>query len=388
MSFNLIKMVWNEPGKGNNNPWKPRQTPNSSPPDLEKILKKLINILSPFKTKGNKGNSGPTTNPFLNLIFFIVALTLVYIISGIYIVNQNERAVVTRFGKFLAISEPGPHWLIPLIDEKEMVPFRTMFPISHTGEMLTEDENIVSVEIAVHYFYDNARDYLFNVDEVEETIKQASGSALRQVIGYTKLNDVITSGQAKIANDIKKQLQEILDIYQAGVIIESVALQYAMAPTDVRDAFDEVIKARETKISLSNKAQAYANEVLARAEGQAKRISEEAKAYKEEIVLNALGNTARFNLMLPEYLKFPAVTRTRLYLDTMEQVLTKSSKVLLDIDKSQPFVYLPLDKIMGHNNQNQGSSDAPLSKIPEVFLDKLNKVTKDPLLPSNYNRGF
>jgi len=266
--------------------------------------------------------------------------------------------VVTRFGKYIRTESPGLHWLPPFIEEAVSVNVERRETSKHNGAMLTEDENIVNVDIAVQYRIQDAKAYLFNVINPIKTLSEATESALRQVIGKSKLDDVLTSGRASVANNIKKQLIETLDAYGTGLEIFDVNMQPAKAPEEVRAAFDDVIKAREEHESLVYSAQAYANDILPKARGQVERMMQEAEGYREEMRLEAEGATQRFNLILPAYQKAPEVTKKRLYLETLERVFAKTNKVLIDTqNNTSPLIYLPLDKLLGEQTgSGSGSS--------------------------------
>jgi len=360
-----MPLAWHEPDKNDKkDPWAAKR--NDGPPDLEKFFKK---IFAGLKGKG-PSHSGSSHQKFtFNLWLLLAIIAILYFASGIYIVQEAERAVITRFGKFNRVSDPGPHWLPPLIEDKALVNVELVTPIRHTGLMLTEDENIVSVEVVVQYQVIDAEHYLFNDIDPKDTLRQATESALRQVIGHSSLDDVLTSGRARIAGDIKAQLQTVTNSYNLGLQISDVAMQPAKAPDEVKSAFDDVIKAREEEVSLKNRAEAYANDIKTKAQGQAERIIKEAAAYKEETVLNAQGHTQRFNLILPHYQKNPQITLTRIYIDAIEQIFSTNTKILLDVEKGNPLLYLPLDKIM-NKTQHSIEANEPLYKEKE----------------SNYNR--
>jgi len=287
-----------------------------------------------------------TMKPFWGIIIFVLALG--YVLSGIYIVQPAERAVVTRFGKYVRTATPGLHWLPRFIEQEEKVNVERRETSRHQGAMLTKDENIVFVDIAVQYRINNAKDFLFNVARPIRSLGEATESALRQVIGQSDLDYVLTLGRASVASAIKTQLIETVQSYGMGIEIYDVNMQPAKVPEEVRAAFDDVIKAREEHESLVYSAKAYANDILPKAQGQANRMLEEANGYREEMRLLAEGAKQRFNLVLPEYLKAPQVTRTRLLLETMEKVFTDTNKILIDNKNKQttPLIYLPVDKLI------------------------------------------
>ncbi len=360
-------MAWNQPGSSGDDkknqhaqdPWKTRKNDDQGPPDLDKLLKQFLkNIKNMFGANNGGGNADPNPRPqgpsvpkmpagFMALIGIIV-LGL-YLISGIYIVEPAERAVITRFGRYVKTEGPGPHWLPRFIDAKEIVNIDRTDSTRHAGLMLTKDENIVFVEVTVQYRIQEARAYLFNVVNPVNSLKQATESALRQVVGQSTLDDVLTSGRAYIAGAIKDQIVSTLALYKTGILVLDVAMQPAKAPDEVRAAFDEVIKAREEEVRSVNQAESYANDILPKARGLAERMRKEALGYKQEAQLMAEGSTQRFNLILPQYQKAPKVTQTRLYLDAMTQVLSNTTKMLIDEGNSSNLFYLPIDKLINAN---------------------------------------
>jgi len=344
-------MAWNEPGNDNKDPWGKKQ--GDGPPDIDEAMRKMKDSF--MRLFGNRGGGSEPTNtkpsmPTSGISLFVViavVIILIWAASGFFIVDPAERAVVLRFGKYEKTVDPGLHWIPRFIADEYTVNEQKVSTFSYDALMLTKDENIVSVSIAVQYRIGNARDYLFNVVNPAQSLRQATASALRQVIGNTTLDSVLTSGREQVRQSVQKQLLAILQRYSTGLVITDVAMQPVQAPDQVKDAFDDAIKAQEDEQRYINQAQAYASKVEPIAAGQAKRIMNEAQAYKQQIVLAAEANTARFLALLPEYLKAPQVTRERLYLDTMQSVMSRSSKVLVDVKGSNNLLYLPLDKILG-----------------------------------------
>jgi membrane protease subunit HflK len=370
---NANQMAWNQPGgngddkknQQSHDPWKTRKSDDQGPPDLDKLLKQFLkNIKNLFGANKGGGNAGPNARPqgpnvpnmpVGFLVFIGIIVLALYLISGIYIVEPAERAVVTRFGRYVKTEGPGPHWLPRFIDSKEIVNIDRTESTRHAGLMLTKDENIVFVEVTVQYRIQDARAYLFNVVNPVNSLKQATESALRQVVGQSTLDDVLTSGRAYIAGAIKDQIVSTLALYKTGILVLDVAMQPAKAPDEVRAAFDEVIKAREEEVRSVNQAESYANDILPKARGLAERMRKEALGYKQETQLVAEGSTQRFNLILPQYQKAPKVTQTRLYLDTMTEVLSNTTKMLIDEGNSSNVFYLPIDKLL--NSKNPASKE-------------------------------
>jgi membrane protease subunit HflK len=340
-----VTMPWSNPS--NHNPNREPKKPGSqkAPPDLEDILKKFFQSLDKMFKKP-AGNSGSPSNSIkhMNPAHLIGGVIfLLWLLLGIFIVAPAEEAVVLRFGQYQATLEPGPHWIPRLIESVYIVNEQKISNYAYEAQMLTKDENIVSVALAVQYRISNARDYLFNVVNPSESLQQATASALRQVIGRTTLDEVLTKGRDRIRQEVTVALNNILTKYKAGLVVTDVAMQPARAPDEVKEAFDDAIKAQEDEQRFINQAQAYAMQVVPTAKGQAQRLLADAKGYKEQTVFAAKGDTATFLAILPEYQKAPNVTRERLYLEMMESVLSATSKVLLN-SGGNPLLYLPLDK--------------------------------------------
>jgi membrane protease subunit HflK len=355
-------MAWNEPG-GNKNqdPWGNRG--DQGPPDLDEVIRKFQKKLGGvFGGGGSRNNNeGPSVGGF-GIGIIIVILLGIWMLTGLYKVQEAERGVVLRFGQHVETTQRGLHWHLPKpIESVEIVNVteRHQFPVK--AVMLTQDENIVDVEGTVQYQITDALNYSFNVVEPETTLAQATESALRQVIGRSKMDFVMTEGRDQIAARIKTVIQEIVDEYGIGMTVIEVNLQEANPPQAVRDAFQDVTQAREDRERLINEAQAYRNEVLPRARGQAARLREEADGYKQEVVARAEGEAQRFTQLLTEYRKAPGVTRERIYIETVESVLSNSSKVMVDVKGGNNIMYLPLDKILQQNSSTSSVPDASMS---------------------------
>lgn len=368
MIKNYFPMAWNKPGdQDGKNPWG-RKGPDQGPPDLEQILRQFhVKIKQLFGSKIGPGlyssSGGEEFQFFAGLVLAIILV--LYIISGIYIVDPPERAVVTRFGKYVRTENPGPHWLPPLIESKEVVNVEQVATSDHSGLMLTRDGNIVSVGVAVQYRVgddnEDVRSYLFNVVNPVRSLDQSAESALRQVLGQSTMDEVLTSKRSEIATAIKDQMIDTLKQYHTGLAVLDVVMQFAKAPDEVRAAFDEVIKASADEERLVNQARGYENEVLPRAKGNAERLRNEALGYKQETILVAEGNVQRFNLVLPQYLKAPKVMQTRMYLDAMEQILDKVSKVVVDSGLGNNMIYLPLDRFMAEHAKDPTNTEESVS---------------------------
>ncbi len=338
-------MAWNEPGgNGGRDPWGGRGG-QEGPPDLDELLKKLQERFGGIFGGGGR-RSGRSSGPLGGYLLVLGLLFLAYLIWDIaYIIQPAERGVVLRFGKYATTLGPGFHLRLPRpIEQVEKVDVDRIRSVTHKAAMLTQDENIIDIEMAVQYKVGEVEDYLFRDRSPDNTLRLATESAVRYVIGRSKMDYVLTEGRSEIAANIKTLIQELLSDYQTGLTVTSVNMQPAKPPEAVKAAFDDAIKAREDEQRLINEAQAYSNDILPKARGRAARMRAEAEAYKERVEADATGETERFLKLLAEYRKAPEVTRERLYLDTIESVLNRSSKVLLDSD-SENIIYLPLERM-------------------------------------------
>ena len=356
-------MGWKEPNKGND-PWRGKQ----EPPDLEEILKKFQASLKQMFGSGKsvkrsrtpgfkKSNQLPSLPSNVGVLAsaFGGFLFLLWLLSGIFIVDPAEQAAILRFGRYITTVGAGPHWIPRFICSKIVLNVDRVADYSYSANMLTKDENLVSVAVAVQYRIGDLQDYLFNVAEVEESLKQATSSALRQVVGTTTLDQLITEGRDAWGNSVHDSLVKILDSYKTGIVIVNVSPQPARAPENVQEAFDDAIKAQEDEKRFKEQARAYAARVVPIAEGNAKRIYEEAKAYAAQVVLRAKGETSEFLELLPQYKRAPFVTAQRMYLDTMQQVLSTGHKIVVD-GKSNDVLLLPLDKLIASNKSSSAST--------------------------------
>jgi membrane protease subunit HflK len=345
-------MAWNEPGSnGDKDPWNTNKGKrgNQGPPDLDEIFKDLQKKFGGlFGGKGGRSGGGKMGSPGGFGIGLVIAILLVFwIATGFYKIEEAERGVVLRFGEHVDTTQKGLHWHLPTpIERIEKVDITKVYTIPINSTMLTQDENIVDIHGTVQYQIENAEKYLFNVKNPEISLTQVTESALRESIGRSKMDYVITEGRGEIALQVKGIIQEIVNNYQTGLTIFKVNIQSAKPPEAVKDAFDDVTQAREDEERFKNEAEAYRNEVLPKARGAAARMREEADAYKNEVIASAEGEAERFTQLLTEYKKAPEITRERLYLEMMESVLSNSSKVMVDVEGGNNLLYLPLDKLM------------------------------------------
>ena len=355
-------MAWNEPGgNGDKDPWGSNRGKrgNQGPPDLDEVFKNLQRKFgSLFGGKGGRsGGGGAGISGGAFGIGVVIAILLVFwIATGFYKVEEAERGVVLRFGEHVETTQRGLHWHLPIpIERVEKVDITKVYTIPINSTMLTQDENIVDIHGTVQYQIDNAEKYLFNVRNPDISLSQVTESALRQSIGRSKMDYVITEGRGEISIQVKGIIQDIVNIYQTGLTIFKVNIQSAKPPEAVKDAFDDVTQAREDEERFKNEAEAYRNEVLPNARGTSARMREEAEAYKNEVIARAEGEAERFKQLLKEYKKAPEITRERLYLDMMESVLSNSSKVMVDVEGGNNLLYLPLDKLMDRQSSDDTS---------------------------------
>lgn len=373
-------MAWNEPGGNSNNqdPWGGRRGGDrKGPPDLDEAFRKLqdsLNGLFGGKKRGG-GDGGGKGGGFGLIGIALFLLAMVWLYSAVYVVDEQEQAVVLRFGKYYETVGPGLNIYFPPIDRKYQENVTRERAYSKQGQMLTEDENIVEVPLTVQYKITNLQDFVLKVDQPEVSLQHATESALRHVVGSTEMDQVLTEGRELMASEIKERLQRFLDTYGTGITVTQVNVQSAAAPREVQEAFDDVIRAREDEQRAKNQAEAYANGVIPEARGQAQRIIEDANGYRDEVISRAKGEADRFTKLVAEYRKAPEVTRQRLYLDTMQEVFSNTSKVLLTGDKGQNnLLYLPLDKMIDNRG---GSSGAVPGASASGAADLGSRVTTD-----------
>lgn len=342
-------MAWNEPGGGNKDPWSGKGS-DQGPPELDEIVRKLQEKLGGLFGGGRAPRGGGTRGGGPGSLGWGLIGGLIFVIwlaSGIYIVDPPERGVVLRFGAYQEVTQPGPHWHIPYpIEDVAIVNVDEITSFRHKAQMLTSDENIVDVEFTVQSKIQDAADFLFQDQDPRKTMRDATETAVRETIGKSKLDFILTEGRSSIQDLIKAAIQALLNEYRTGLEITSVNMQPAKPPEQVKSAFDDAIKAREDKERLENEAEAYANEVIPRARGAAARRIADANAYRDRVISEAEGEANRFSAVLQEYTKAPEVTRQRLYLDTVESVLSNTGKVFLDTEGGNNLVYLPLDRLV------------------------------------------
>jgi membrane protease subunit HflK len=366
-------MAWNEPG-GN----KPRDPwgggGDQGPPDLDEVLKNLRGKFSGlFGGKGGGSNGGGASV----VAIVLVALTVLYLFWGAFTVQQQDRAVVLSFGKYDRTLGPGLNWHWPPVETFRRVNVDQVREYSVKEEMLTRDTNIVGVNLKVQYRVVDAQTYVLRVADSEAVLKHAVESALRQVVGASTMDQVLIEERERIGTDVRARLQEYLDRYNTGLLIVELILDRTAAPEAVRDAFDDVARAKEDEERFRNEAQTYANGVIPDASGRARRLREEAQAYKEQVVARAQGDAQRFEALLTEYRRAPAVTRDRLYLETIEQVMSGASKVLIDTKSGNNMLYLPLDQMIRQQKESCAQA-APATSDSGVAAPKSSSASERP----------
>ncbi|EGR2301367.1 FtsH protease activity modulator HflK [Vibrio parahaemolyticus] len=358
-------MAWNEPGNNNgnngrdNDPWgnnnRGGQRPggrDQGPPDLDEVFNKLSQKLGgKFGKKGGGGSSIGGGGGAIGFGVIALIAIAVWIFAGFYTIGEAERGVVLRLGKYDRIVDPGLNWRPRFIDEYEAVNVQAIRSLRASGLMLTKDENVVTVAMDVQYRVADPYKYLYRVTNADDSLRQATDSALRAVIGDSLMDSILTSGRQQIRQSTQETLNQIIDSYDMGLVIVDVNFQSARPPEQVKDAFDDAIAAREDEERFIREAEAYKNEILPKATGRAERLKKEAQGYNERVTNEALGQVAQFEKLLPEYQAAPGVTRDRLYIDAMEEVYTNTSKVLIDSESSGNLLYLPIDKLAGQEGQ-------------------------------------
>lgn len=388
---------------GNDDSGGGNRRPNQGPPDLEDIWRdfnKRLNGMLGKRGGGNNGNNGGDggSRPPMDInpkaigggIGILVALVvLVWMASGFYIVDASQRGVVLQFGKFVETTEPGLRWRLPYpIQSHEVVNLtgvRTL-EIGYRGTernkvlkealMLTDDENIINIQFAVQYFLKDPTEYLFQNRHPDEAVMQAAETAVREIVGKSKMDFVLYEGREQVAAQATTLMQEILDRYKTGIIISKVTMQNAQPPEQVQAAFDDAVKAGQDRERQKNEGQAYANDVIPKARGTAARLMEEANGYRQRIVATSEGDASRFKQIYAEYAKAPEVTRQRLYLETMQQVYANTSKVMVDAKGQGNLLYLPLDKLM------QATAGVTMQQAPATA------VVADPARVQRQPAGF
>lgn len=361
-------MAWDNGNDNNNDPWRPKG--NQGPADLDTIVRDLQKKLSGFfggrgRRGGNRGGSegGPTPNVGAGLIAFAAVVAMgIWSLTGFYIVDEAERGVVLRFGKYSTITMPGLRWHLPYpIEAVETINTNEVAAWPYQGRMLTADENIIEINLEVQYIRRDPEAFLFSMVNPEDTMRDVTASAIREIVGKNELEYILGDGRLDIADQAKTLIQTTLDYYNSGIEVVLLPMDEAQYPPEVQASVQDVVKAREDRERAIADANTYRSQILPTAEGQAVRIVEDAVGYRERVIADAEGETSRFLQILTEYQVAPAVTRERIYIETLEDVLANATKVLVDTEGGNNLLYLPLDQLIQQRNDGAGSSDSAQS---------------------------
>ena len=383
----------NSSDKQNENGWGARDNKNQeqSPPDIEEVFNNLLKKLGGGNKKGGSNNTSPNIPSFnLGKILPIAAVIggIIWGASGFYTIKEAERGVTLRFGEFHSIVQPGLNWKPTFIDKVIPVNVEQVRELKTQGAMLTKDENMVKVEMTVQYRVQNPEKYLFSVSNADNSLGQATDSALRYVIGHMTMNDVLTTGRAVVRENTWKALNDIIKPYDMGLEVIDVNFQSARPPEEVKDAFDDAIKAQEDEQRYIREAEAYAREKEPIARGDAQRIIEEATAYKDRVVLDAQGEVERLQRLLPEFKAAPDLLKERLYIQTMEKVMANTPKVMLDSNNGNNLTVLPLEQLMGKKTAKPvtTTSESAVSSAPVSTQER--RVETQTVQPVQSNEGI
>ena len=383
-------MAWNEPGGGNNSndqdPWGSggkKGGGKQGPPDLDEALRKLQDSLNNmFGSKRSKNGSGSGGGSSIGgggipkglwLIVGLVVLA-VWLFNAVYMVDEQEQAVILRFGEYDRTVGSGLHLYFPPVERKFQRNVTQVRSYRQQGQMLTEDENIVEVPVAIQYRISNLENFVLMVEDPETSLRHATESAVRHVVGSTPMHQVLTEGREQMAVEVTERLQRYLDSYNTGIAVTQVNIENAQAPSEVQDAFDDVIRAKEDEVRERNQAEAYANGVIPEARGKAQRMLEEANGYHDEVIARAEGEAQRFDLLVEQYRIAPDVLRERMYIDAMQEVMSNTSKILVSGGEgNNNLLYLPLDKLM--QQSTSASTGSSSSTAPAITQSDSSRTT-------------
>lgn len=376
-------MAWNESGGGDKDPWGNRG--DQGPPDLDEAIRKLQGQLSGL-FGGGKGSTGGGGISAGSISLLLIVLAGLYVFSGVYQVDEQERGVVFRFGKLMDEEvTPGLHWNPPLVDQVQLVNVTQVQSHSHQASMLTKDENIVDISLTVQWVIASAADFLINVRDPKKSLDQATESALRHVAGSSTMDQVITDGREAIAVEVQERLRTYLKSYGTGIDITKVNIDRSAPPIQVQDAFNDVQKAKEDQQKFINQATAYSQQVVPEARGKAQRQLEEAQAYRDRVIARSEGEAERFEKLLNEYSLAKQVTRDRLYIDALENVFKNASKVMVDVEGGNNMMYLPLDKLTQQNGSN--ASNVDITALRREMEQLRRDVSSSRSITNNRNRS-
>lgn len=371
-------MSWNEPGGGNRqrDPWGGK---DQGPPDLDEALRKLQNQLNGLFGGRSGGGSSKGAGGLIGILLVIAAT--VWGLMGLTQIGEQERAVVLRLGEYNRLAQPGLFWYPRGVDTISRVNITQVRSAQFGETMLTQDENIVDVSMSVQYVIDDPKNFVLEVRDPERSLQHAAQSALRHVVGDSTMGLVLTEGRAAIAVQVQERLQQYLVNYTTGITVQKVNIDDASPPSQVQEAFDDVIKAREDEERVKNEAESYANGIVPEARGRAQRMKEAAEGYRQQVIAKATGEAQRFDQLLIEYQKAPGVTRERLYIDALESVLSNTNKVMVDVEGGNNVMYLPLDKLapaaasgaMGNGAMNRGLNAQQLREVTDAVTEQLRR---------------
>ncbi len=389
MMFSLNDPRW---GRDTKNPKQNQdgRRPNDGPPDLDQLWRDFnaqLGRLFGGKGGGDGSGGGGSFKPDMRgagvgAVVIVAILALLWVASGYFIVQEGQTAVVMSFGKFSHTTPAGFNWRWPYpIQSHEIVNvsqvrtvevgYRSSVKNKQPSEalMLTDDENIIDIQFAVQYKLKDAVEWVFNNRDQEDTVKQVAETAIREVVGKSKMDFVLYEGREKVAFDVGQLMQQILDRYKMGVQVTNVTMQGVQPPEQVQAAFDDAVKAGQDRERQKNEGQAYANDVVPKAVGAASRLMQESEAYRASVIANAEGDAARFKQVLTEYQKAPAVTRDRMYLETMQQIFSNTTKVMIDSKSGNNMIYLPLDKLIAQTAASDAASKPKCARVPPTLSD-------------------
>ncbi|MEO6919789.1 MAG: FtsH protease activity modulator HflK [Collimonas sp.] len=397
LKFSLNDPQWGRNSQNDNKQNNDGKKPNNGPPDLDKLWQdfnqRLTRLLGNKSGGGGGDSSGGGFNPGMKgagvgVGAIAVVVALLWLASGFFTVQEGQTGVVMTFGKYSHSTTPGFNWRWPYpIQSHEIVNVSQVRTVEigyranaknkqpKEALMLTDDENIIDIQFAVQYTLKSASDWIFNVRDPEETVRQVAETSIREVVGKSKMDFVLYEGREKVALDTQQLMQQILDRYKVGVQITNVTMQGVQPPEQVQAAFDDAVKASQDRERQKNEGQAYANDVIPKARGAASRLLQEAEAYSARVTANAEGDASRFKQVLTEYQKAPAVTRDRMYLDTMQQIFANTTKVMVDAKSGSNLLYLPLDKLISQSVSSATASAASGSASSTATLP--STVMKD-----------
>jgi membrane protease subunit HflK len=379
--FSINDPQW---GRGSKDEKKDDKKGDDGPPDLDQLWKDFSLALSRFFGRngdGGNGGNGPSDANIAKMgvgAVLLVAMFL-WLVSGFFIVQEGQTGVITTFGKYSYQAGPGFNWRWPTpIQGNEIVKVQEVRTVeigyrnnvknkqAKEALMLTDDENIIDIQFAVQYKLKDAAHWLYSNRDPDETVKQVAETAIREVVGGSKMDFVLYEGREVVAQKVNTLMQQVLDRYQSGALITNVTMQAVQPPEQVQAAFDDAVKAGQDKERQKNEGQAYANNIIPKARGEASRMLQEAEAYSSEVVANAEGNAARFKQVLAEYQKAPAVTRDRMYLETMQQIFSSTTKLMMDAKNGSNMIYLPLDKLINQSDAGQMKSNSGAHSVNSI----------------------